>query len=66
MKNKVRKLKMALRYGDVKRICNACGVTQPTVAAAFKREKNFSDLDIKIYEEASRIIKERKSIIKNL
>lgn len=66
MKNKVRKLKMALRYGDVKRICTACGVTQPTVTSAFKRERNFSDLDIKIYEEASRIINERKNQIKNL
>jgi hypothetical protein len=66
MQKKIKKLKSELRYGDMRRIAYTLCVSLPTIRKAFKKECGFSDTDIKIYKEVSRIINERKNIIKKL
>lgn len=66
MQEKIEQLKTQLRYGDKQMIAHNLGISFPPVTKAFRKVSGFSDLDVKIYKEASRIINERKNIIKKL
>lgn len=66
MKNKITSLKQNLHYGDKQAIAKKLGCSLPSVRKALSKECGFSDLDIKIYKVASKIINKRQRQIKNL